>query len=193
MKNILTFGGSNSRKSINKSLAVYAAGLIENAELSIADLNDFELPIYSSDLEAENGIPQNAAKFDKLIQDADGIVLSLAEHNGLPTAAFKNLVDWLSRIDQNVWKKKPMLLMAASPGGRGGANALRVMIELLPHFGGNVVADFSLPSFYKNFTAEGIIDPALSLELQEKVQSFESSLNKFDLENDYFAPTNLIT
>jgi len=31
MKNILTFGGSNSRKSINKSLAVYAAGLIENA------------------------------------------------------------------------------------------------------------------------------------------------------------------
>ncbi len=180
MKNILTFGGSNSRKSINKS---YAAGLIENAELSIADLNDFELPIYSSDLEAENGIPQNAAKFDKLIQDADGIVLSLAEHNGLPTAAFKNLVDWLSRIDQNVWKKKPMLLMAASPGGRGGANALRVMIELLPHFGGNVVADFSLPSFYNNFTAEGIIDPALSLELKEKVQSFESSLNKFEYEN----------
>ena len=83
--------------------------------------------------------------------------------------------------------------MAASPGGRGGANALRVMIELLPHLGGNVVADFSLPSFYNNFTAEGIIDQSLSLELQEKVQSFESSLNKFDLENDYFAPANLIT
>ena len=165
MKNILTFGGSNSRKSINKSLAVYSAGMIENAELSIADLNDFELPIYSSDIE-----------------DADGIVLSLAEHNGLPTAAFKNLGDWLSRIDQNVWKKKPMLLMAASPGGRGGANALRVMKELLPHFGGNVVADFSLPSFYNNFTEEGIKDPALSLELQEKVHDFESSMNKFEYE-----------
>ena len=37
MKNILTFGGSNSRKSINKSLAVYGAGLIENAE-GIIDL-----------------------------------------------------------------------------------------------------------------------------------------------------------
>ena len=37
MKNILTFGGSTSRKSINKSLAVYGAGLIENAE-GIIDL-----------------------------------------------------------------------------------------------------------------------------------------------------------
>jgi len=183
MKKILAIGGSNSRNSINKSLARYGAGLIENVELTIADLNNFELPLYSSDLEAENGIPQNAVKFDRLIKAADGIVLSLAEHNGLPTVAFKNLFDWLSRIDQNVWKNKPMLLMATSPGGRGGANALRVMKELLPHFGGNVVADFSLPSFYNNFSADGIKDQALKLELQEKVKSFESSLYKYEYED----------
>ena len=69
---------------------MYGAGLIENAELTVVDINDFELPLYSSDLEAENGIPQNAVEFDNLIKAADGIVLSLAEHNGLPTAAFKN-------------------------------------------------------------------------------------------------------
>ena len=178
MKNILTFGGSNSRKSINQSLAVYGAEQIENSALTISDLNDFELPLYSSDLEAEKGIPQNALKFNELIKAADGIVLSLAEHNGLPSAAFKNLFDWLSRIDQNVWKNKPMLLMATSPGGRGGANALRVMKGLLPHFGGNVVAHFSLPSFYNNFSADGIIDQALKFELQEKVKLFETSVNK---------------
>jgi NAD(P)H-dependent FMN reductase len=27
-------------------------------------------------------------------------------------AAFKNIFDWMSRIDKNVWQNKPMLLMA---------------------------------------------------------------------------------
>jgi len=73
--------------------------------------------------------------------------------------------------------------MAASPGGRGGANVLRVMKELLPRFGGNVVAEFSLPSFYSNYSAEGIKDQTLKLELHEKVKSFESSLNIYVYEN----------
>ncbi len=178
MKNILVFGGSNSRKSINKSFAVYTASQIKNAKLTTADLNDFELPLYSADLEAENGIPQNAIKFNNLIEATDGIVLSLAEHNGLPTAVFKNLVDWLSRIDQKVWKNKPMLLMATSPGARGGTNALRVMNELLPHLGGNVVADFSLPQFYDNFSSDGIKDQALKLELDKKIKIFEEKLKE---------------
>ena len=176
MKNILAFGGSNSKKSINKSFAIFTASQIKNVELSIVDLIDYELPLYNADLEAENGIPHNAVKFNELIITADGIILSLAEHNALPTAAFKNLFDWISRIDSKVWKNKPMLLMSASPGARGGAKALRVMNELLPHFGGNVVADFSLPLFYENFSTDGIKDQELQLELDKKLKIFEANL-----------------
>ena len=92
---ILAIGGSNSRNSINKTLASYAASLIESAEVRIADLNDFELPLYSSDIEKASGIPENAVKFIELISSADGIVLSLAEHNGSFSAAFKNIFDWM--------------------------------------------------------------------------------------------------
>lgn len=51
MKNILAFAGSNSSNSINKQLATYAASLVKDANTKILDLNDFELPIYSIDLE----------------------------------------------------------------------------------------------------------------------------------------------
>ncbi|MCB0388003.1 MAG: NAD(P)H-dependent oxidoreductase, partial [Winogradskyella sp.] len=60
MKHILAFAGSNSKDSINKQLAVYASRLIDDVTVTILDLNDFELPIYSKDLEAEQGIPANA-------------------------------------------------------------------------------------------------------------------------------------
>ena len=54
---ILAFAASSSKKSINKQLVTYAASLIENAEVEVVDLNDFELPIFSEDKEAELGSP----------------------------------------------------------------------------------------------------------------------------------------
>jgi len=174
--NILAIGGSNSRNSINKILASYAASQIENAEARIADLNDFELPLYSIDIEKASGIPENAAKFMELIKSADGIVLSLAEHNGAFSAAFKNIFDWMSRIDKNVWQNKPMLLMATSPGARGGANVIRTAKELLPHFGGNIVADFSLPSFYENFSPEGLKHQGLNDSLYQKIAVLQEAI-----------------
>ena len=172
---ILAIGGSNSRNSINKILASYAASRIENAEVKIADLTDYELPLYSSDLEKASGIPENAAKFLEQIKSADGIVLSLAEHNGMFSAAFKNIFDWMSRMDKNVWQNKPMLLMATSPGGRGGANVLRTTKEILPHFGGNIIADFSLPSFYENFSQDGLKNKGLNDSLNQKISLFQES------------------
>jgi len=177
-KKILAFGGSNSSKSINKILASYVAGQIQNADIHIADLNDYALPLYSMDLESDQGIPDHAHAFAKLIENTDGIVLSLAEHNGLPTTVFKNLIDWLSRIDQKIWKNKPMILLATSPGARGGASVLGIMKNLLPFAGAHLVADFSLPSFYDHFSEEGIKEESLRNDLSEKIKAFELELNK---------------
>ncbi|MEM9919961.1 MAG: NAD(P)H-dependent oxidoreductase [Bacteroidota bacterium] len=176
MKKVLAIGASNSKKSINKKFAIYVSQQIENAAVVIADLNELELPLYSPDLQVEIGIPSNAVRFSELIENCDGIVLSLAEYNGMLTPAFKNIWDWTSRINMKIWKDKPMLLMAASPGGRGGANALRITKDLLPHFGGNVIADFSLPRFHQNFSSDGIQDPTLKEALHQKIKLFQSKL-----------------
>ncbi|MEM7087861.1 MAG: NAD(P)H-dependent oxidoreductase [Bacteroidota bacterium] len=176
MKNILAFAGSNSKNSINKRLATYAAHQIEGAETTVIDLNDFELPMYGIDLENEHGIPDNAHRLLDLIKNSEGIVLSLAEHNGSYAAVFKNAYDWMSRIDNKLWSDVPMLLMATSPGGRGGASVLNTAANGFKHLGGNVVATFSLPSFGSNFSEVGITDSDLNIQLNTAIATLTAAI-----------------
>jgi len=176
MKNIVTFAGSNSSKSINKQLAIYASGLVEDAKVTVLDLNDFELPIFGVDLQREKGIPENAYNFLNHIKESDGIVVSLAENNGAYSAVFKNLFDWMSRIEKNIFFGKPMLLMATSTGRRGGKSVLEIAKSRFPRHDARIIADFSLPSFRDNFSDGKIIDQALDTELRNKVKQFSDAL-----------------
>jgi chromate reductase len=174
---IIAFAGSNSKKSINKKLATYASGLFGNAEVEVLDLNDFAMPLFSVDLESEVGQLPEAQNFLAKISEADILVVSMAENNGNYSAAFKNVFDWASRINVKVFQEKPMLLMATSPGGRGGGSVLEIAKTLFPRYGGNIKASFSLPSFNQNFDVEGgmISDENLDSQLKEIVQNFNKT------------------
>lgn len=176
MKKVLAIGASNSSKSINKTFATYIANQVENAEITVVEWDQLELPLYSPDLEASSGIPQNAHNFKKMVEDSDAVVLSLAEHNGMPTAAFKNLWDWTSRIEMKFWANKPIFLASTSPGGRGGASVLSIIKNALPFMGGNIIADFSFPSFYDNFKEGVVINQELNEELTNKISLFKKAI-----------------
>ena len=47
-----------------------------------------------------------------------------------------------------------IVLLATSPGGRGGAGVLATAVQSMPHFGGIVKASLSVPSFNDNFNVE---------------------------------------
>ena len=148
---IIAFGASPSKNSINKKLATYAASLFDNTEVEVLDLNDFQMPLFSVDIEVEIGHHPLAQAFLDKIASADILVVSMAENNGNYSAAFKNLFDWCSRINGKVFQGKPMLLMATSDGKRGGANVLEIAKNAFPRYGAEIKATFSLPSFYDNF------------------------------------------
>lgn len=157
---LLAFGASTSSTSINRKLALYAAQHIPDATITGLDLRDYNLPIYSSDEEAANGIPADAKRFVETIQNHDALIISLAEHNGSYSAAFKNLYDWASRVEYKLWSGKPMLLLSTSPGARGGASVLETAKQTFPRMGAELKATFSLPSFNDNFDqSAGITDP----------------------------------
>ena len=151
---ILAFAASSSRNSINKQLATYAASLVEDANVTVLDINDYEMPIYSSDREEESGIPDQAHAFRKMIGKADALIISFAEHNGSYTAAFKNLFDWTSRIDRKVYQGKPIVMLATSPGPGGAKNVLNTAVTSAPYFGGEVKAHLAVGSFYEAFDQE---------------------------------------
>lgn len=175
--NIVAFGASSSKSSINQKLAVYTANQVPGATVRVIDLNNYEMPIYSIDREKRNGIPQAAHDFKALIAAADGIVISFAEHNGSYTAAFKNILDWVSRLEGKIWLDKPMLLLATSPGGRGAQTVLNLAATSFPFMGGQVAAKFSLPSFQQNFSQEmGISDSNIRAQFKAVLASFELKL-----------------
>lgn len=176
---VLAFGASNSRISINQQLAIWAANELENAEVNALDLNDFEMPLYSSDRESENGIPKEALDFIGIVKEADGIVISLAEHNGTYTAAFKNLFDWASRLESSVWANKPMLLLSTSPGPRGAVTVMEAALTRFPRHGGEIAGHFSLPSFGKNFNSEdGITNEENELLFRNELEKFIKALTE---------------
>lgn len=172
-KKIFAFGASNSSDSINKQLAKYASGLFKNVTVDFVDINDYEMPIYSKDREKANGIPQLAQDFYKKIGDADFVLISFAENNGNYTTAFKNILDWTSRINSKTFQEKPMLLLATSPGPRGGGTVLDIAVKRMPFQGGVVKGSFSLPSFNENFDREkGVIsNEELNNQLLEIINS----------------------
>ena len=170
-KRILVFSASNSSKSINRQLAEYAASLIEGEEIETLDIHDYEMPIYRSDREEADGIPQLAHDFLARVAAADALLISFAEHNGSYSAAFKNLFDWCSRIGREVWQGKKMVMLSTSPGPGGAGRVLEAAASAAPHFGGEVLGTLSVPSFFENFDADAgcLKDEALVAELKQVV------------------------
>ena len=179
---ILAFGASNSSKSINKkfvtSVAKYYKELDDIKE--VIDLNDYSMPIFSVDYEAEHGIPQQAYDFAAKIDCADFILISFAENNGNYNACYKNIIDWVSRIKgRKIFNGTPVFLLATSPGARGGQSVLGIAEQRLPYDGADVLDTFSLPEFNKNFEeGKGVTNMLLRSQLEAKVRKTKRTLKE---------------
>ena len=174
-KRILAFSASNSSVSINRTLVNYAASLAQGADIETLDIHDYEMPIYSHDRHEEGGVPQLAHDFLAKIGAVDALIIGFSEHNGLYSAAFKNLFDWCSTLGSEVFQHKPMVLTATSTGPGGAARVLGVAEAAFPLFAGDVKATFSLPLYDKKFDASAndgvgrITDAELDNELRAAI------------------------
>ncbi|MBA3683243.1 MAG: NAD(P)H-dependent oxidoreductase [Bacteroidetes bacterium] len=171
---IVAFGGSNSKESINKQLATYAASQFKNAEVEVIDLNDYELPLFGVDIEKTLGKPKLAQDFLDKMKSADLLVVSMAENNRNYSAAFKNITDWASRITEKIFAEKPMLLMTTSTGARGGASVLEISEKYFPRFGAKILKTFSLPSFEQNFKDGKITNDDLNNKLLQLIKEIQN-------------------
>lgn len=173
---ILAIPASNSRKSINKALINYAASLLGQHEVDVLNINDYEMPIYSSDLEEAYGVPDAASRFFKKIQESDALLISYAEHNGNYTAAYKNLFDWTSRVNMKVYQGKPIIMLSTSPGAGGATSVLSLASDSAHFFDGLVKATLSIPSFFDNFDQDKgeLTNPELITKLKTALATIEA-------------------
>ena len=175
---ILAFGASNSLNSINKQFANFAAHSLNNSNVDLIDLNDFDCSIYSPHRQ-QNGFPDEIILFMKKLEEADLVIISLAEYNGSYPVAFKNIFDWCSTYKSKTFENKNFLLLGTSTGARGASVVLDAAIDRFPRHGANILGHFSLPNFHTNFNSEnGIIHPELNEKFNSLMISVENSLKK---------------
>ena len=78
---ILAFAGSLRKDSYNKKLVAIAVKGARNAgaEVTLIDLADYPLPVFDEDLEAAQGLPENAARLKVVLKDHDGFLIGCPE------------------------------------------------------------------------------------------------------------------
>ncbi len=151
--------GSLRKDSINTKLLYMAAQHLNCPNSDVANLNDLSIPLYSGDIEAV-AIPDGVQKLAQIIDQAHALIIASPEYNYSISGVLKNTIDWLSRVTPMPLKKKPVLLMAASPGqiaGIRGLWATRVPLEGL----GNYVYPemFSLGNAFQAFNEDTFANP----------------------------------
>ncbi|GJM06061.1 MAG: oxidoreductase [marine bacterium B5-7] len=147
MAKLLFFAGSARKKSMNKKLAKLAADMarVAGAQATHIDLKDFEMPLYDGDVEAQDGIPENAKKLKQLFVEHDGFFIASPEYNSSMSPLLKNTLDWISRPHKKnetsliAFHGKFAALGAVSPGGLGGLRGLVSLRMMLGNIGVTVV------------------------------------------------------
>ena len=172
---ITAFGASYSQKSINRKFAAWAAKQFKDTDVDLLDLNDFPVPMFTVDKEAEIGSPEAVERFLERLGGADLLIISMSEHNGSYTAAFKSLMDWSSRKKMKFLEGKKVFLISTSPGPRGGMGSLEAAKNRFPRHGAEIIATFSLPLFDQNFDPErGITSKELNQQFKEIVEQLSN-------------------
>jgi len=173
---ILAFAGSARKDSLNKKLVNVAADSARaiGAEVTLIDMRDYPIPLYDGDLEAEQGVPENARAIRKLMAEHQGLMIASPEYNGFVTPLLKNTLDWISRQDgdvdgRTVYRNKIGLVLAASPGAFGGMRSLVLIRQLLSNLGVTVLPDqLSIPRADQAFDDTGkLVDAALQKRLDQ--------------------------
>lgn len=106
------------------ALQLAASNLPDGATLEVLEWRS--VPAFDADM-LDQGFPPSVMALRKRIRRADGLVIATPEYNFSIPGMLKNLLDWLSRGEDQPFAGKPVALLSAATGPLGGA---RVQYDL---------------------------------------------------------------
>ncbi len=184
---LIALSGSTRRNSLNRAVLATAAIAASSAgaEITLIDLNDYELPLFNQDLEDAAGLPEAAKRLKSVFRAADGILLTSPEHNSSYSAVLKNTIDWCSRAESDdepalsAFLGKSALLLAASPGPIGGLRGLFALRELLQNLRFTVFPEIlAVPSAHEVITDGVVTDAKWTRKIGDLVKGYVAFAGK---------------
>jgi len=146
MPKILAIAGSLRKNAYSKRVLNIAIDGARDtgAEVTLVDLGGYPMPFYNADDHAEKGFDPNALRFQGVLKEHDGLIISTPEYNGSIPGGMKNAIDWASRPSEKykmneVFAGKTAAMIASSPGSFGGLRCLAHLRGVLTIMGVNVL------------------------------------------------------
>ncbi len=161
MKNIGIIVAS-VQKNMELALQIQEVTTELEAKSEIINLVALNLPMYTSILEDEKGIPSEVHNLAKHLQTFDALIIISPEYNGSMPPVLNNAIAWVSRVGDDfraIFNQK-FIALASHSGGGGmrGNDAVRAMFS---YIGANVLSREIINNYskeYKKETVESIVN-----------------------------------
>ena len=146
---ILIIPGSLRTGSHNVRLAALAVkelALID-VEATRISLEDYPLPIYDADQDANTGAPANAVKLKQMMRAHQGVFIASPEYNESVPPLLKNAIDWVSQVRERgepayaAFKGRAFAIASASTESSGGLRGLLALRQILESCGALVIPE----------------------------------------------------
>ncbi|WP_438421502.1 NADPH-dependent FMN reductase [Bacillus siamensis] len=128
---ILVISGTPRKNGRTRIAASY---IRDRFQTDFIDLSKSELPLYNGE-EEQNDLP-SVQELRQQVKKSSAVVLLSPEYHSGMSGALKNAIDFLS---SDCWRYKPVAIIAAAGGGKGGMNALANMRTVMRGVYANVI------------------------------------------------------
>lgn len=130
---ILGVCGSLRQKSYNMyALKAVRELMPEGMAMEIAGIGD--IPLFNQDV-CDKGFPPAVAAFRAQIAQADGLYFASPEYNYSVSGVLKNAIDWASRPPEQPFQNKPVAMISATVGIKGGVSGQYDLRKILAQLG----------------------------------------------------------
>ncbi|WOH36666.1 NAD(P)H-dependent oxidoreductase [Thalassotalea fonticola] len=176
MSKILAFSGSARKNSFNQQLVSIAArgAQADGAEVTVINLKNFPMPIFNQDDETEQGMPEIAQQFKKLVSEHDALLIASPEYNSSCSPLLINAITWASRantpdeVPLSAFQGKYATIMAASPAALGGLRGLVTLRMLFSNIDVTVLPkQIAIAHAYSAFEQGKLIDEIKHNQVRE--------------------------
>ena len=118
--NVITICGSLRKGSYNRMVMNLLPSWAP-ANLKISEAPPFsEFPLYNADIQNSSGFPVPVQTLADAIRAADGVIFVSPEYNYSIPGGLKNAIDWVSRLPNQPFANKPVMMISAAAGILGG-------------------------------------------------------------------------
>lgn len=174
--NVITICGSLRKASYNAALAralpkLAPTGMLINEGPSIE-----AIPLFNQDV-LDAGVPTSVTALVDAIRTADGLIIVSPEYNWSIPGPLKNAIDWVSRVKNQPFEAKPVVIQSAADGLLGGSRMQYHLRQALIGIGALILVR---PEIFVTFAAKKFDEKTLTLIDLPTIDLIKRQLGNYD-------------